>query len=138
MKLNEAIKPDLQIVDGIIAMEGTGPSLGVPKKIDTILIGTNPYLLDMIASKIAGYEDFREIPALKEALAQNKIGDDLIEEYQNADAKTYNFKRPEINFLVALTINPKIQKYLIKIRYAPLITRTFNWEITRKILFWLA
>ena len=135
LKLNEAIKPDLQIIDGLIAMEGTGPSLGEPKKIDTILIGTDPYLLDMVASKIAGYDDFLEIPVLKEAFDQGKIGEAQIQEYREADVRIHEFKRPDISFLVRMTINPNIQKYLIKIRYAPLINRTFNWELTRKLLF---
>lgn len=135
LKLNKAIKPDLHIVDGLIAMEGTGPSLGEPKKIDTILIGTNPYLVDMVASKIAGYGDFTEIPVLKEAFDQGKIDEALIKEYEKADVKGYNFKRPDISFLVRMTITPNIQKYLIKIRYAPLINRVFNWELTRKLLF---
>ncbi|MBN2372460.1 DUF362 domain-containing protein [bacterium] len=137
LKLNDAIKPDLQIVDGLIAMEGTGPSLGEPKKIDTVLIGTNPYLLDMIASKIAGYDDFRCIPVLREALKQKKIDDFMISEYNSMDMEKNVFKRPEISFWVALTINPRVQKYLIKIRYAPLINRAFNWEITRRLLFGL-
>lgn len=135
LKLNEAIKPDIHIVDGLVAMEGSGPSRGEPKKIDTILIGTNPYLIDMVASKIAGYEDFREIPVLKKALKKKKIDDSLIDIYKNTDVQTYNFKRPEVNFLVDLTINPKIQKYLIKIRYALFVNKIFNWKITRRILF---
>ena len=45
-------------------MEGTGPSRGNPKKTNLILVGTNPYFVDMIASKIAGYPQFIEIPTL--------------------------------------------------------------------------
>jgi len=135
LKLNEVIKPDLHIVDGLIAMEGTGPSLGEPKKIDTILVGKDPYLLDMVASKLAGYSDFLQIPVLKEAFDQGKIDETLIEEYKKADVKSYNFARPDISFLVRMIINPNIQKYLIKIRYAPLINRVFNWELTGKLLF---
>lgn len=137
LKLNEAIKPDLQIVDGLIAMEGVGPSLGKPKKIDTLLIGTDPFLIDMVASKIAGYASFREIPVLNEALGQGKIDNEMIKEYQNIDVPVFDFKRPEVSCLVKMTINPKFQKHLIKIRYAPFINRIFNWEITRKLLFGL-
>ncbi len=135
LKLNEAIEPDLHIVDGLIAMEGTGPSLGEPKKIDTVLIGTDPYLIDMVASKVAGYSDFKEIPVLNEALKQGKIDERMIKEYKKIQVEAYYFKRPKVSFLVKLTINPRIQKHLIKIRYAPLIKKIFNWAFVRKILF---
>lgn len=135
LRLNEAISPDLQVVDGLIAMEGTGPSLGTPRKIDTVIIGTDPFLIDMVASKIAGYEDFKEIPVLLEAFKQGKITKEHVDGYETFDGNIFHFKRPECSFLVAMTINPWIQKYLIKIRYAPFVTNIFNLEITRKLLF---
>lgn len=135
LRLNEAVHPDLQVVDGLIAMEGTGPSLGTPKKTDTIIIGIDPFLIDMIASKITGYKDFKEIPVLLEAFKQGKITEEHINEYEAFDGNTFHFKRPERSFLVAMTINPLIQKYLIKIRDAPVITNIFNLESVRRLLF---
>jgi uncharacterized protein (DUF362 family)/Pyruvate/2-oxoacid:ferredoxin oxidoreductase delta subunit len=54
--LNEAVTPDYFLMDGIMGMEGPGPGRGLPVKIGLILGSTNPLALDMIASRIAGYE----------------------------------------------------------------------------------
>lgn len=54
--LNEAVTPDYFLMDGIMGMEGPGPGRGLPVKIGLILGSTNPLALDMVASRIAGYE----------------------------------------------------------------------------------
>jgi uncharacterized protein (DUF362 family)/Pyruvate/2-oxoacid:ferredoxin oxidoreductase delta subunit len=54
--LNEAITPDFFLMDGIMGMEGPGPGRGLPVEIGLLLGSTNPLVLDMIASRIAGYE----------------------------------------------------------------------------------
>ena len=137
LKLNEHIHPHLYVVDGLIAMEGTGPSLGTPKKIDTVLIGTNPFLLDMVISRIMGFESWKEIPVLQLASAKGGITDELVETFEGIELckHIHAFKRPEYSWLVALVINPRVQKYLIKIRYAPLVKRLFGLQIVKKLLF---
>jgi uncharacterized protein (DUF362 family)/Pyruvate/2-oxoacid:ferredoxin oxidoreductase delta subunit len=54
--LNEAITPDYFLMDGIMGMEGPGPGRGFPIEIGLLLGSTNPLILDMTASRIAGYE----------------------------------------------------------------------------------
>ena len=54
--LNEAVTPDYFLMDGIMGMEGPGPGHGLPVKIGLLLGSTNPLILDIIASRIAGYE----------------------------------------------------------------------------------
>jgi len=54
--LNEAVTPDYFLMDGIMGMEGPGPGRGLPVKIGLLLGSTNPLILDMIASRVAGYE----------------------------------------------------------------------------------
>ncbi|MDY7033049.1 MAG: DUF362 domain-containing protein, partial [Thermodesulfobacteriota bacterium] len=39
LRINETVKPQLHIVDGLVAMEGLGPTRGTPIRMDTILIG---------------------------------------------------------------------------------------------------
>src|SRR3972149_8578824 len=46
--LNKYIKPHLHIVDGLIAMEGNGPSAGIPVRMDTIITGTDPFLINKV------------------------------------------------------------------------------------------
>ena len=54
--LNEAVTPDYFLMDGIIGMEGPGPGNGFPVEIGLLFGSTNPLVIDMIASRIAGYE----------------------------------------------------------------------------------
>ena len=50
--LNTLIKPRLYIMDGIMAMEGNGPSSGKPKKLGVLLFSDDPVAMDSVACKI--------------------------------------------------------------------------------------
>ena len=69
--LNEAITPDYFLMDGIIGMEGPGPGRGFPVEIGLLLGSTNPLALDIIASRIAGYEPLL-IPTSRTAFFRKK------------------------------------------------------------------
>jgi uncharacterized protein (DUF362 family)/Pyruvate/2-oxoacid:ferredoxin oxidoreductase delta subunit len=47
-------KPDLNIVDAVIAMEGNGPGSGNPRHVGLLLGGVNPVAVDVIAAECAG------------------------------------------------------------------------------------
>ena len=65
--LNEAITPDYFLMDGIMGMEGPGPGRGIPTKVGLLMGSTNPLVLDIIASQIAGYDPI-VVPTTKTAL----------------------------------------------------------------------
>jgi uncharacterized protein (DUF362 family)/Pyruvate/2-oxoacid:ferredoxin oxidoreductase delta subunit len=69
--LNEAILPNYFLMDAVIGMEGPGPANGMPRKIGLIMGSSNPLVLDMVASKIAGYEPML-IPTNKTAFFRKK------------------------------------------------------------------
>jgi len=78
--LNEAITPDYFLMDGILGMEGPGPGKGMPTETGILLGSTNPLALDIIASKVAGYEPII-IPTTKVALLRKSwliTQDDII------------------------------------------------------------
>jgi uncharacterized protein (DUF362 family)/NAD-dependent dihydropyrimidine dehydrogenase PreA subunit len=50
--LNLLIKPRLFIMDGIMAMEGNGPRNGTPKKMNVILMSTDPVALDATVCRL--------------------------------------------------------------------------------------
>ncbi len=54
--LNEAVTPDFFLIDGIMGMDGPGPGRGFPSPTGVLLGSTNPVAIDIIASRIAGYE----------------------------------------------------------------------------------
>jgi uncharacterized protein (DUF362 family)/Pyruvate/2-oxoacid:ferredoxin oxidoreductase delta subunit len=47
-------KPDLNIVDAVIAMEGNGPGSGDPRQVGLLLAGANAVAVDVIVAEIAG------------------------------------------------------------------------------------
>lgn len=48
-------RPHLNIMDGIIAMEGEGPGAGKPRKVGVILASSDALALDTVATKITGF-----------------------------------------------------------------------------------
>lgn len=50
--LNKIIKPDLIVVDGLVAMEGNGPSYGDPIELGVIVAGKNVVAVDTVCCKI--------------------------------------------------------------------------------------
>jgi uncharacterized protein (DUF362 family)/Pyruvate/2-oxoacid:ferredoxin oxidoreductase delta subunit len=65
--LNEVVTPDYFLMDGIMAMEGPGPGRGFPSDVGLLLGSTNPLALDIIASRVAGYDPM-VIPTSRTAL----------------------------------------------------------------------
>ncbi len=61
------IKPELNIMDGIIGMEGDGPSSGEAINSKLILASKNAVALDIACSEIIGY-DVKRVYAIKEAV----------------------------------------------------------------------
>ena len=65
-----ANKLGLVVIDGSMAMEGNGPSLGKTFKMDVIVAGTNPVAADMVAASVMGFAP-AEVPTF---LWANKAG----------------------------------------------------------------
>ncbi|WP_300298911.1 DUF362 domain-containing protein [Anaerosolibacter sp.] len=49
-----ASEPVLSFMDGIVGMEGAGPSAGNPRKLGAVIASESPYHLDVVASSIIG------------------------------------------------------------------------------------
>jgi uncharacterized protein (DUF362 family)/Pyruvate/2-oxoacid:ferredoxin oxidoreductase delta subunit len=69
--LNEAVTPSYFLMDAISGMEGPGPARGIPVNIGLLIGSTNPLALDILASRIAGYEPLM-IPTTQAALHRKK------------------------------------------------------------------
>lgn len=57
--INGLLKPKLSIMDGIVAMEGRGPTNGKPRELDIILGSTDLVALDAAAMRLVGLEPHR-------------------------------------------------------------------------------
>ncbi len=56
VKIAELAKPSLHLVDGIVGMQGNGPSAGYPKKLNVILVGQNHHLIDEACCRLVGLD----------------------------------------------------------------------------------
>ena len=54
--LCDFLKPDLCIVDGILAMEGNGPTGGRPRRLGVLGASKSPYALDVCAATMVGIQ----------------------------------------------------------------------------------
>lgn len=54
--LNTLIKPDFAVIDGIVGMEGLGPTAGDPVRMNMIIAGKNLASVDTVASTIMGFD----------------------------------------------------------------------------------
>ena len=54
LDINAAARPDFAIVDGILGMEGNGPTQGTPKPAGVLLFGDDPIAVDASACRLMG------------------------------------------------------------------------------------
>jgi uncharacterized protein (DUF362 family)/Pyruvate/2-oxoacid:ferredoxin oxidoreductase delta subunit len=74
----ECVNPVVSFMDGIVGMEGAGPSAGNPRDVGLVIASENPHLLDLGAVKIANI-DPEEVPTLDGAFKRNLISRNLMD-----------------------------------------------------------
>ncbi len=82
--LNQYLKPCINIVDGIVAMEGNGPTAGTPKEVGVVLASKDPYKLDLVCSRIINLE-LNNVPTLEMSLKRGFIPESYKEVKTNID-----------------------------------------------------
>ncbi len=109
-----ARKPDLNIMDGIIGMEGNGPSAGKIKKTGIIIASENGIALDFVAEKIIGFkgDDIQTNTALIRRNLKPEIevkGEkDIRIEYEKP-IKTFRGRLEFLMKIYYILVNPKIR-----------------------------
>jgi uncharacterized protein (DUF362 family) len=53
--INQVMKSDLCLVDGLIAQEGLGPAFGIPKRCNLLTAGLDPVAVDACCARIMGF-----------------------------------------------------------------------------------
>ena len=120
IRMNEIKKPDLNIVDGLVAMEGNGPAAGIPKKLNLILIGKNSFITDLLCTKLFGF-DLDYVPYLKLAVEKNKISaEDL--NYSESVKEIIKLKRAKENLFAKVFLN----NFFVRLRYNKFIDPLFR------------
>ena len=123
LNINKAVKPHLHIVDGLIAMEGLGPTRGTPVRMDLVLVGTDPYLIDLVCAKLADF-DYRKVRTLARAEEQKLLTPEHHKFADSLDLQELrrSFKPPTAGPLATFIHSPKRQKYFLKIRNTKFFT----------------
>ena len=70
--LYEYSKPRLCICDGVIGMEGNGPTQGKPREIGCLLAGRNGHALDLVAAGLIGLSA-QDVPTLQAAVRRGLV-----------------------------------------------------------------
>lgn len=88
-------KTFIAICDGILSMEGNGPTHGTPKKTDLVLVSQSAFDLDVVAEKIIGIPG--EVIHLDCAAERGFVSRsaDEINVVGLKDYPTYDFKKPD-------------------------------------------
>ena len=60
------VGPTLSIMDGIVGMEGDGPSAGKPRNIGALILSTDPFALDVVATDLIGLKP-EKVPTIMAA-----------------------------------------------------------------------
>ena len=70
--LNEYFRPALCLMDGVVAMEGNGPTAGTPRPMGFIAASQSPHALDLLGAALMGLSP-RQVPTLRAALERGLI-----------------------------------------------------------------
>ncbi len=88
--------PQINVIDGVVAMEGNGPADGTLRRIGALLGSANPFALDLACAHIMGYAP-EEVYTVSESIARGlcpKSINELVVLGENIEKYTCNFKRP--------------------------------------------
>ncbi len=69
-------KPILSFMDGIVGMEGAGPSGGDPREVGAVIASTSPYHLDVVATNIIGLKPMK-VPTIARCIERGLCSGNL-------------------------------------------------------------
>ncbi|OGQ51572.1 MAG: [Fe-S]-binding protein [Deltaproteobacteria bacterium RIFCSPLOWO2_02_FULL_53_8] len=136
VNINKRVKPNLHIVDGLISMEGLGPTRGTPIRTGVILIGTDPYLIDLAAAKLADF-DYKKVRTLRAAEDLGLLTAEHKKFVGSLDMSSVSrkFKEPIANWFASFIHSPKRQRYFLAVRNTRMFTYLCSTKLFGHLLF---
>lgn len=115
------VSPTLTIMDGVVGMEGEGPTAGVPRKIGILLASSSPYAIDVVACKLINLEPIR-VPTVQRCVERSliqkdfsdicvlgeKVEDKVIKDFKIPSNKSISFLRGKVPRSLEIFINKKL------------------------------
>ncbi len=99
-EINKHIVPALHIMDGVMAMEGQGPTAGSPYPAGKILVSADPLALDAVGTQMFGL-NINELPAYAASI-RDHIGEadlsriEVCGDYDSVPPRFSGFKLPRV------------------------------------------
>ena len=106
------VKPELNIMDAVMGMDGNGPTNGKPRHIGLICAGEDAFALDLAMLNILGL-DPQKVPVMKQGMLRNLCVDDISKVEIKGD-RPENFFVDDFRFPAAGTINFFHANFLLK------------------------
>ncbi len=110
--------PVLSFMDGIIGMEGNGPSGGTPRHVNVVIASDSPYHLDKVASRIINLEH-KDVYTIKNCIDRGICSegfDDI--EFSGSEIESFKIKDFEIPETIwfgdMMNVPPFLKKFLNK------------------------
>ncbi|HBI92343.1 MAG TPA: iron-sulfur protein [Terrisporobacter glycolicus] len=115
------VSPTLTIMDGVVGMEGEGPTAGVPRKIGVLLASPSPYAIDVIACKLINLDPLK-VPTVQRCVERNliekdfsdicllgeELEDKVIKDFKIPSNKSISFLRGKVPRNIEIFINKKL------------------------------
>jgi uncharacterized protein (DUF362 family)/Pyruvate/2-oxoacid:ferredoxin oxidoreductase delta subunit len=135
LNINKKVKPHLHIVDAMISMEGLGPTRGTPLHTGMVIVGTDPYLIDLACTRIASF-DYKNVRTLWEAERRGILRREHHHFLNHFSLEPlFQFKPPNPGLIAGFIHSPKRQKYFLAIRNRPFFNYICSTQIGGKILY---
>lgn len=124
LKLYAFIKPQLNIIDGILALEGNGPAKnGKPKKMNMVVIGEDALYTDYAIGKLLGLKVSANplIKKAKELGLFNELDLELISEISSKEVSNFRFPAA---FALNYIPTPLISLLKVFFKFRPSVDKT--------------
>ncbi len=77
LDIEAVLRPRLTVLDGVVAMEGPGPSRGHPRAVGLVLASTDAPALDWVAAGLSGFDPLA-VPTVAESRTAGRLDPDAI------------------------------------------------------------
>ncbi|MDD3243168.1 MAG: DUF362 domain-containing protein [Eubacteriales bacterium] len=78
LDIAQQMRPALNVIDGIVGMEGPGPSAGLPRELGMLVASTNPHEADWVMIAHMGWQPM-QVPSIALATQRGLLNADAIE-----------------------------------------------------------
>lgn len=117
--LDEYFRPRLSIIDGVVGMEGNGPTSGTPRPVGVLIASQNPHAADLIGGAIIGLGP-KDVPTLAAAVRRGLIPEDP-EAVETAGIDWHEYIIPDykkVETVRSLRFNRESEKFFGKLTAA--------------------